>query len=117
MECWNCGNTGHSKKNRRTLKKKEDKNNAVANAVTDEVQDNWILFDSPIDSWVLDLGASFHTIAHHEILENCIAGNHGKVYLADGEPLDVVGVDDVKLKMTNWSVWKIHKARYVPKLM
>lgn len=100
--CWNCGNTCHLKKNCRTLKKNEEQNNEVANAVTDEVQDALILsVDSSIDSWVLDLGAFFRTIAHHEILENFIAGNNGKVYLADIEPLDVVGVGDVKLKMTN----------------
>ena len=35
---------------------------------------------------MIDSGASFHTTA----LENYVTGSHGKVYLADGEPLDIV---------------------------
>lgn len=27
-----------------------------------------------------------------EIMENYVAGNHGKMYLADGEPMKIVGV-------------------------
>ena len=48
-------------------------------------------------------------------MENYVVGNHGKVNLADGEPLYVVGVANVKLKMTKGSVWKIYKVRHVPK--
>ncbi|KAG6525408.1 hypothetical protein ZIOFF_015364 [Zingiber officinale] len=73
--------------------------------------------DSPIDPWVLDSGASFHTTAQREILENYVAGNHGKVYLADGEPLDIVGTGSIRLKMSNGVVWKIQKVRHVLKLM
>ena len=63
--------------------------------------------DNPIDSWVLDSGASFHITAHRDVLENYVAGNYGKVYLADGEPLDIVGMGDIRLKISNRSVWKI----------
>ena len=34
-----------------------------------------------------------HTIL--DFLENYIVGNHEKVYLADGEPLDIIGMRDV----------------------
>ena len=44
-------------------------------------------------------------------------GNHGMVYLTNGEPLDVIGIVDVRLKMPNRSVWKIQKVRHVPGLM
>ena len=37
--------------------------------------------------------------------------------MADGEPLDIIGVEDAKLKMLNRSVWKIQKVRHVPGLM
>ena len=69
------------------------------------------------DSWVLDSGASFHTTSQCDLLEKYVAGNHGKVYLADGEPLDIIGIGDVKLKMPNGSVWKIQKVRHVLGLM
>ncbi|RVW71079.1 Retrovirus-related Pol polyprotein from transposon TNT 1-94 [Vitis vinifera] len=43
--------------------------------------------DSPLDDWVLDSGASFHTTPHREIIQNYVAGDFGKVYLADGSAL------------------------------
>ena len=59
------------------------------------------------DSWVVDSGASFHTTAHHDVLKNYVAGSQRKVYLADGEPSDIVRIGDVSLKMPNGLVWKI----------
>ena len=116
-ECWNCGKPGHFKKNCRAPKK-EDNKGAGINAATEDIGDALLLsVDSPIDSWVLDSGASFHTTPHHDIMTNYVAGNLGKVYLADGEPLDVVGTGDINLKMSNGSSWKITKVRHVPKLM
>ena len=99
-------------------KKKDGNKGDGANAITEDVPDALLLsVDSPIDSWVLDSGASFHTTAHREIMENYAAGNYGKVYLADGEPLDIVGIRDVTLKMSDGHVWRISKVRHVPKLM
>ena len=62
--------------------------------------------NSPIDSLVLDLESSFHTTVYHELMENYIAGNYGKIYLVDGQPLDIVGMRDICLKMSNESIWK-----------
>ena len=117
LECWNYSKTGHLKKKCRAPRKNEDKND-VANVVTDEVHDALILsVDDLCDSWVLDLGASFHTMSQHDLLENYVAWNHGKVYLADSEPLDIIKIGDVMLKMPNGSIWKIQKVRHVPGLM
>ena len=61
-----------------------------------EVQDALPLaVDCPLDDWVLDLGASFHTTPHQEIIQNYVGGDFGKVYLTDGEVLDVVAMEDV----------------------
>ena len=141
VECWNCGKTGHIKKNCRAPPKKEDNTRGGANAVTHEIVYALVVsvdsprkikahdatanttkasisyVDSPVDSWVLDSGASFHTTPHHNIMENYVAGNYGKVYLADGLPLDIVGIGDINLKMSDGRVWKITKVRHVPKLM
>ena len=44
---------------------KEENKGDVVNAVIEEIHDMLLLsVDSPIDSWVLDSGASFHTTAH-----------------------------------------------------
>ena len=40
-------------------------------------------------------------MSQRDLLENYVAGNHGKVYLADDEPLDIIGIEDVRLKMSN----------------
>lgn len=53
--------------------------------------------NSSIDLWVLDSGGtSFHPMAHRDVKENYIAGDHGKVYVVDGEPLNIVGIGDVR---------------------
>ena len=50
-------------------------------------------------------------------MENYVFGNYGRVYLANGEPLDIAGIADIYLKMSNDLVWKIHKVRHVSKFM
>ena len=64
----------------------------------------------------MDSGASFHTIPHQEILQNYVEGDFGKVYLADGEALDVVGMGDVQIILPNGSVWLLQKVRHIPDL-
>ena len=79
--CWNCGKAGHIKKNCRNPKKTD---NDSANVVTEEVQDALLLaVHSPVDDWILDSGASFHTSSHREIMQNYVADDFRKVYLAD----------------------------------
>ena len=64
----------------------------------------------------MDLGASFHTIPHREIVQNYVVGNFGKVYLADGSALDVVGMGDIQILLPNGSVWLLEKVRHIPEL-
>ncbi|GAA0163748.1 hypothetical protein LIER_19541 [Lithospermum erythrorhizon] len=47
---------------------------------------------------------------------NYVSENYGTVHLTDGEQLDVVGMGDVNLKLSNGSFWKLTNVRYVPKL-
>jgi len=62
--------------------------------VTEEVLDAILLsIDSPLDSWILDSGASFHTTAICEILENY-----------------------VRIRVHSDSVWKLQKFRHIPEL-
>ena len=108
LECWNCGKTGHLKKNCRAISKNKNKNDA-ANVVTDEVWDVLILsIDDLCESWELDSSAS-STLRHNVIFWRTITRNHAKVYLANGEPSDMISIEDVRLKMPNGSVWKIQK--------
>ena len=52
---------------------------------------------------------SFHTTPHREIIQSYVVGNFGKVYLADGSALDVVGMGDVWILLLNGSVWLLEK--------
>ena len=63
VQCWNCGKTGHFRKQCKSPKKKNEDN--FANVVTEEVQDALLLaVDSPLDDLVFDTGVSFHTIPY-----------------------------------------------------
>ncbi|RVW72813.1 Retrovirus-related Pol polyprotein from transposon TNT 1-94 [Vitis vinifera] len=72
--------------------------------------------DSPLDDWVLDSGASFHTTSHREIIQNYAAGDFGKMYLVDGSALDVVGLGDIWISLPNGFVWLLEKVQHIPDL-
>ena len=64
----------------------------------------------------MDSGVSFYTTPHREIIQNYVASNFGKVYLADGSALDVVGMGDVWILLPNGSVWLLEKVQHIPEL-
>ena len=70
------------------------------------MQDTLLLaVDSPLDDWVLDSSASFHTTPHQEIIQNYVGSDFGKVYLADEKALDVLGMGNIQILLPNGSVW------------
>ncbi|RVW63523.1 Retrovirus-related Pol polyprotein from transposon TNT 1-94 [Vitis vinifera] len=106
---------GHFKRQCKSPKKKNEDDSA--NVVTEEVHDALLLaVDSSLDDWVLGSGALFHTTPHREIIQNYATGDFGKVYLADGSALDVVGLGDVWILLPNGSVWLLEKVRHIPYL-
>ncbi|RVW95710.1 Retrovirus-related Pol polyprotein from transposon TNT 1-94 [Vitis vinifera] len=48
--------------------------------------------------------------------ENYVVGDFGKVYLADGSTLDVVGLGDVRISLPNGSVWLLEKVQHISDL-
>ncbi|KAB5561215.1 hypothetical protein DKX38_006172 [Salix brachista] len=106
---------GHIQANCYKMKKEDD--DKSANTVAEEGHEALLLsVSSPLDSWVLDSGASFHTTPHQNILQNYVAGDYGVVYLADGEPLRIIGIGDVEIKLPNNSTWRLQQVRHVPEL-
>ncbi|VFQ67296.1 unnamed protein product [Cuscuta campestris] len=60
--------------------------------LAEDIGDSLILsVDSPIESWILDSGASFHSSPSKELFQNFKCGNFGKVYLADNKALVIEG--------------------------
>ena len=47
--------------------------------------------NSPVESWILDSGASFHSSPRKELFKNFKSRNFGKVYLADNKALAIEG--------------------------
>ena len=45
-----------------------------------------------------------------------MASDFGKVYLANGESLNILGLGDVRIKQPNGSVWILQKVRHIPEL-
>ena len=115
FNCYNCGKKGHFKKDCRAPKK--DTGAQESAHVTEEAGDAMILsVNSPIESWILDSGASFHATPCQEIMENYVSGDFGKVHLADDETLKIIGKGDIILKLPNHTTWKLQGVRHVPGL-
>ena len=49
-------------------------------------------------------------------MTNYVASDFGKVYLTNGESLNIVGLGDVRIKQPNGSVWILQKVRHIPEL-
>lgn len=79
---------------------KDDKKQSVI--MVDDMSDALILsVSSPMESWILDFRALFHSCPSFEIMENYISGDFGLVYLTDDEHLKIIGKEDVWVKMPN----------------
>ena len=88
-----------------------------ANATTDEIEDALLCsLDSSIDSWIMDSGASFQTTPSLELLFNYVPGKFGKLYLADGKSLYIIGRSDINIRTSNESVWTLNNVRHIPTL-
>ena len=54
--------------------------------------------DSPIESEILDSGASFHSSPNKELFRNFKSGNFEKVYLANNKDLEMEEKRDACIK-------------------
>ena len=81
IEYWNCGKKGHLKKDYRAPKKQRDghqERNQEANVTGDVLQDALIFsVDNISESWVVDLGDSFHATPHSKHFLDYVQGDFG----------------------------------------
>lgn len=66
-------------------------------------------------TWIIDLGANFHVTPHSEWFAT-YSPMHGPVKLGDSHQLEVLGIGDVKLCMTNGTQFMLKNVRHVPQL-
>ena len=59
--------------------------------------------DGNAESWIIDSGASFLATSNREVLQNYVASDFEKVYLGDDEPCNIVGKDNVEIKIRDLS--------------
>ena len=72
--------------------------------------------DSPTESWILDLCASFHSSQNKELFQNFKFENFKKAYLADNKALEIEGKGDVCIKTLEGNQWTLKDVRYIPDL-
>lgn len=65
---------------------------------------------------MLDLGASFHCTSNREIFEDYKKGDFGKVYLTNGDSLNIAGKGTVQYVQKNGQRWKLNEVRHIPSL-
>jgi hypothetical protein len=82
----------HDYKAPKKAKKRGDESNSV-NTTSKKDSDNTLILcvNDPIESWIHDSGASFHSTPCKELMRNFIIGEYEKVYLANGKPLEIKG--------------------------
>ena len=86
--------------------------NHEANVIGDVLEDALIIsFENFTNSWVVDLGASFH--ATHDKFHDYVQGDFGQVHLGDDKPCKIVGMGKVLVKQQNGNQWLLKEVRHV----
>ena len=82
---------------------------------SEEFEDDSLIccVESPVESWIMDSGASFHTTPCKDLLVN-FRPIKGKVHLANDQTEEIVGIGDVNLKTTMGTIWTLKDVRYIP---
>ncbi|KAD4889467.1 hypothetical protein E3N88_21540 [Mikania micrantha] len=116
ITCWNCKENGHFKsqcpKPILTKEKKE------VNAATECSEDEALIccVENTAESWIMDLGASFHATFSTKRMKNLKTGNFGKVRLANNQTLDITGKGDIDLRTSLGTIWTLTDVRVIPDL-
>lgn len=115
IQCYNCEKSGQYQNQCKASKKKVAKYDDMKSTNrTEKISDALILsVNSPIESWVLDSGASIHSCSSCEVMGNYVSGDFGMIYLADDEPLNIVGKGDVQVTTRDGLVWKLQSVRHI----
>jgi hypothetical protein len=75
-----------------------------------------ISVDNVYESWVVDLGASFHATPHRKHFLDYVQGYFRQVHLGDDAPCKIVGMVKVKIKKSNGKQLLLKEVRHVQDL-
>ena len=64
--------------------------------------------------WVIDLGVSFHVIAHCDYITSYINGDYNHVRMRNEEASEIVGIRDIFLETSIGCKLLLKDVRYVP---
>jgi hypothetical protein len=117
IECWNCGNKVHLKKDYIAPNKQRDgqhDKNKKANVIGDVLQGPLILsLDNTIETWEVYSRDSFQATPHRKYFQYYVQGDFGQVYLCDNEPCQIVGMSKVKIKQKHGNKWLLKEVRHI----
>ena len=123
-KCWKCGKTGHYKKDCKS--KSFDKNKGSNDTPStdgkysiEEGGDVYLASSSTHaenDSWLIDLGASFHMTPHGEWFYEYEKYDGGDVFLEDNSVARIIGRGKIKLLLKNGRIRTLPGVLHIPKL-
>lgn len=76
-----------------------------------------LIIDAYVESWLIDLGVSFHMKPHKDWFETYHEGHYGKVFLGDSYHYDVVGRGTIRVRMEDGILQTISNVSHVLGLM
>jgi hypothetical protein len=72
--------------------------------------------DNISESWVVELGDSFHATPHRKHFLDYVQGDFGQDHLGHDAPCKIVGMGKVKIKQRNGNQGLLKEVRHVPSL-
>ena len=85
--------------------------------LAEDIGDGLILsVNNPVESWILDFGASFNSSPSKELFQKFNSGNFGKIYFAENKVLEIEGKGDVFIKTTSGNQWTLEDVIYIPRI-
>ncbi|KAK4381548.1 hypothetical protein Sango_2956300 [Sesamum angolense] len=120
--CYNCGKPNHMAKDRRLPKKNQAHVSEIRSVPIDLVELNLFavvfeanLLDNPREWWI-DTGATHHICSDKEMFSTYTPINGWKLFIENSATSNIVGLDNVVLKMTSGKELTLIDVLYVPNI-
>ena len=114
--CWDCGESGHIKRDCPNPKKNRQQRNDDGEADFAIEQEGELLAvsaENKVESWVLDSGVSFHASPDRKLFHKFISDRRGTAYLANGKPVAIMGKGDVKIQTPSGGRWELTDVMFI----